>query len=79
MAITIHQSSKEIENGVEENPANNMPFHSETKGEDIEEKKEDISVPIQSEIDQEREPIPLTSLHKVANPYRHPIPPTCRP
>ena len=49
MAITIHQHSKEIENGVEENTVDNMSLHSETKGEDIKEKIEDISTPIPSE------------------------------
>ena len=83
MTITIHQesqSSKETENGVEEIPADNMSLHSETKGEDIEVQKEEIIVaPEPSEIDQEKEPLPLPSLHKVTNPYRSTIPPTCLP
>ena len=40
MAITIHQESQESEgndNEVEEIPVDDMPLHSETKGEDIEE------------------------------------------
>ena len=45
MAIIIHQHSKEIENRVKEIRVDNMPLHPETKGEDIEEKKEDISRP----------------------------------
>ena len=56
-----------------------MPLHTETKGEGIEEKKEDISVPAPSETDQERESLSLPSLYKAANPYRPPIPYTCRP
>ena len=51
MAVIIHQHNKEIENGVEENLADNMSLHYKTKGKDIEEKREDISVPIPSEID----------------------------
>ena len=52
MAITIHHSSKEIDNEVDENLVDNMPVHPETKGEDIMEKKEDISTPAPSKIDQ---------------------------
>ena len=45
MAITVHKNIKENENGVEEIPEDNMPLHSDTKGEDIEEpKKEEIVV-----------------------------------
>ena len=51
MALKIHQEIKKINYGVEENPTDNMPLHNETKGEDIEEKKEDISVPTQSKTD----------------------------
>ena len=36
-------------------------------------------MPSQSEIDQEREPLPLPSLQKVINPYRLPIPLACCP
>ena len=36
---------------MEENPIDNMPLYFETKGEDIEEKIEDISGPIPSETD----------------------------
>ena len=79
MAITICHSSKKINNEVEDNPVNNMPLHPETKGEDIEEKKEDILAPAPSEIDQEREPMPLSNLHKATNSYRPPIPPSCCP
>ena len=55
MAITIHQESedsKEIEKGVKEDHADNVPLHTEIKGEDIEEPKDEISAPIPSEIDQ---------------------------
>ena len=79
MAITIHQSSKEIDNGVEENPTDNMPLHPKTKGEYIEEKKENISALAPFETDQERKQLPLPSLHKVTNPYRPSIPLTCHP
>ena len=79
MAITIHQESKEIDNGIEENPAYNMPFYTEIKCEDMEEQKQEISTPTPSETDQEKESVPLHSLHKAANPYRLPIRPTCRP
>ena len=79
MAITVHEESKGIDNGVEEIPADNMPLHSEIKGEDIEEPKDDISALLQFETDQEREPLPLPSLHKAINPYRSPIPPVCCP
>ena len=79
MAITIHQSSKEIDNGVHVNPIDNMPLYTEIKGKDIEEQKEDISASTPIKIDQEREPLPLPSLYKAANPYRPPIPPTCYP
>ena len=51
MAITIHQESRESkknDNGVEESPTNNMPFHSEIKGDDMEE-KEEILVPAPSD------------------------------
>ena len=64
---------------MEENPTDNMPLHTETKGEDIEENKEDISVPTPFETDQERKPLPLPSLHKTASLYRLPIPLTCHP
>ena len=77
MAITIHEESKGIDNRVEEIPIDNMLLHSEIKGEDIEELKDEISTPSQFETDQEREPLPLPSLHKEVNPYRPPIPPTC--
>ena len=63
MAITIHQESQEskgIDNRVEEDPANNMPLHFDTKGKYIEVQKEKIvAAPEPSEIDQEREPLPL--------------------
>ena len=42
MAITVHQNNREIDNEVEEDPVDNMPLHSETKGEDIEVQKEEI-------------------------------------
>ena len=77
MAITVHKESKGIDNGVKEIPADNMSLHSEIKGEDIEEPKDEISTPESSKIDQEREQLPLPSLHKKVNPYRPPIPPTC--
>ena len=60
-------------------PADNMPLHFETKGVDREELKEDISVPAPFEKDQEREQLPLPSLHKAANPYKLPIPSMCHP
>ena len=47
MAIIIHQESWESEgndNGVEEDPADNRPLFSETKGGDIKELKEEIVV-----------------------------------
>ena len=65
---------QEIENGLEEDPIDNVPFHTEIKGKIIEEPKDKISVPILSKIDQERDTLPLPSLHKTANPYRPPIP-----
>ena len=68
------------DNGVEEDLADNMPLLSKIKGEDIKELKEEIVVgPKPSEINKEREPLPLPSLHKVANPYRPPIPLECHP
>ena len=79
MIVTVHEKIKEIDNGVEEIPVDNMPLHSEIKGEDRKESKDEISVPSQSETDQEREPLPFPTLHKVVNPYRPPIPPTCCP
>ena len=80
MAITIHQNSKGIDNGVEEDLVDNMPLHSKTKGEDIVEEKEEISVvPIPSKIDQEKDLLPLPSLYKAANSYKPPILPTCHP
>ena len=39
MTISIRQSSKGIDNGVEENPADNMSLHTEIEGEDIKEQK----------------------------------------
>ena len=55
MAITIHQESQEskgIDNRVEEDPANNMPLHFDTKGKYIEVQKEKIvAAPEPSEID----------------------------
>ena len=78
MATAIHQKSKEIDNGVEENPADNMPLYITTKGGDREEQKEDILAPIPSETEQEKELLSLPSLHKATNPYRPPIPLTCR-
>ena len=47
MAITVLQNSKENENGVEEIPEDNMPLHSDTKGEEIEERKKEeiVSTP----------------------------------
>ena len=77
MAITVHDESKGIDNGVEEIPIDNMPLHSEIKYEDIEQSKDEISTPSQFETDQEREPLPLPSLHKVVNPYGPPIPLVC--
>ena len=57
-----------------------MSPHYETKGKDIKVQKEEIvAAPEPSEIGQERELLPLPSLHKVANPYKLPIPPTCNP
>ena len=57
-----------------------MPIHSETKGEDIDVQKEEIvAAPEPSEIDQEKEPLTLPSLHKAINLYRPPIPLTCHP
>ena len=79
MAIKIHKKSKEIDNGEEENPNDNMSLHIETKGRDREEQKEDISVPTPFETNQERESLFLPSLHKATNPYRPPIPLTCCP
>ena len=83
MATTIHQESQENEgndNGIEEDPADNMPLLSETKGEDIKELKEEIvAAPEPSEIDKENEPLPLPSPHTVANPYRPSIPLKCHP
>ena len=61
MAITIHQESwdnEEIENGVEEDPIDNVPLHTEIKGEDIEEPKDEISASAQSKTDQERDCCP---------------------
>ena len=49
MVIIVHQNSKGIDYEVEEDPADNMPLHSDTKGEDImEEKQELIAAPIVS-------------------------------
>ena len=81
MAITVHEESKRIDNRVEEIPADNMPLHYKTKGEDIEEpiKEEIIKAPAPFEIDQERGPLPFSILHKAANPYRLPIPLKCYP
>ena len=78
ITITIHEGSKGNNNGVEEIPTDNMPLQTEIKGEDMEEKK-DIIVPTPSESNKEREPLPLPSLHKAANPYKPPIPLTCHP
>ena len=78
-AIIAHEESKGIDNGVDEIPADNMSLHSKIKGKDIDEPKDEISSPSQFETDHEREPLPLPSLHKVANPYRLPIPPMCCP
>ena len=64
---------------MEEIPADDMPLHSETKGEDMEEPQEDILAPTQPEIDKVREPMSLPSLHKAANPYRPLIPLKCHP
>ena len=47
MTFTIHQESqesKENDNGLEKDPADNMPLLSEIKGEDIKEPKEEIIV-----------------------------------
>ena len=55
-----------------------MPLHSKTKGEDIQEEKEEILLPKPFETNQERGPLSFSSLHKAVNPYRPPIPPTCR-
>ena len=83
MAIIIHQESWEGEgndNGVEENPIDNISLLSETKGEDIKEPKEEIdAMPTQSETNKVREPLSLLSLHKATNPYRPPIPLKCCP
>ena len=66
MTFTIHQESqesKENDNGLEKDPADNMPLLSEIKGEDIKEPKEEIIVaPELSKTDKEREPLPLPSL-----------------
>ena len=78
MAITIHQHSKEIENGVEEIYIDNMPLNSKIKGANREEPKEDILASAPSKIDQEREQLLLPSLYK-ALIYRLPIPPMCHP
>ena len=55
MVITVHQesqNSKETENGVEEDPVDDMPLHSEIKCEDIEmQKEENVVAPAPSEID----------------------------
>ena len=45
MVITVHEESKRIDNGVEKILADNMPLHSEIKGEDIEELKDKILAP----------------------------------
>ena len=81
MAITIHQNSKENENGVEEILEDNMQLHSNTKGEEIEEpkKEEIVATPTQSETDKVKELLSLLSLQKAANPYRSQIPLKCRP
>ena len=57
---------------MEEIREDNMPLHSVTKGEEIEEPKQEeiVATPTQSEIDKVREPLSLPSLHKAANPYR---------
>ena len=65
---------------MEKDPTDNMTLLSETKGKDIKEPKEKIvAVPEPSETNKEREPLPLPSLHKAANPYRPPIPLEYRP
>ena len=84
LSQTTMKAKKESEgnnNGVEEDPTNNMPLFSEVKGKDIKELKkvETVVAPTPSETDKEREPLPLPSLHKVANPYRLPIPLKCHP
>ena len=57
-----------------------MLLYYEIKGEDIEEPKEEIvETPTSSETNKVREPLSLSSLHKVVNPYGPPIPPVCRP
>ena len=82
MCIIIHQETQEShsnegnenENRVEEIPRNKMPLYSEIKGEDIEEPKEEIvETSTSSEIDKVREPLSLSSLHKMENLYRPPI------
>ena len=78
MAIIIHKESKGNNNGREKIPADNIPFQTKIKGEDMEE-KEEIVKPTPSESNREREPLPLPSLHKAVNPYRPQIPLTCRP
>ena len=81
MVITIHQNSKENENGVKEILEDNMPLHSDTKGEEIEEpkKEEIVATPTQSETDKVRELLSLPRLYKAANLYRPPIPLKCCP
>ena len=82
MAITIHQESRESkgnDNGVEEIPVDDMPLHSKTKGEDMEEPQEDILEPIQPKTDKVRKPLSLPSLDKEANPCKLPIPLKCHP
>ena len=66
---------------MEEIPEDNMPLHSDTTSEEIEEpkKEEIVAEPTQSETDKLRERLPLPSLHKVANSYRLPIPLKCHP
>ena len=78
MVVTVHQNSREIDNGVEKDSIDNMPLYFETKGEDVKVQKEELfATPESSKTEQERELLPLPSLHKAANPYRPPIPPIC--